>query len=75
VLARSVLDPSNFDNDGYLDVMVVNGDGHRLSDTQEAILARNVPGPGGKQAHFSQAPLNWICAVPARRALMVTMLP
>ena len=39
----------DFDNDGYLDVLVVNGDGHRLSDTQEAILARNVPGPGGRR--------------------------
>ncbi len=39
----------DYDNDGYLDVMVVNGDGHRLSDTQEAILARNVAGPGGKR--------------------------
>ncbi len=39
----------DFDNDGYLDVMVVNGDGHRLSETQEAILARNVPGPGGRR--------------------------
>ncbi len=39
----------DYDNDGYLDVMVVNGDGHRLSETQEAILARNVAGPGGKR--------------------------
>ncbi len=39
----------DFDNDGYLDVMVVNGDGHRLSETQEAILARNVPAPGSKR--------------------------
>ncbi len=39
----------DFDNDGYLDVMVVNGDGHRLSDTQEAILARNVAGPAGRR--------------------------
>ncbi len=41
----------DYDNDGYLDVMVVNGDGHRLSDTQEAILARNVPGAGGKRVY------------------------
>jgi enediyne biosynthesis protein E4 len=40
----------DYDNDGWLDVMVVNGDGHRLSDNQEAILARNVPGAGGKRA-------------------------
>jgi enediyne biosynthesis protein E4 len=39
----------DYDNDGYLDVMVVNGDGHRLSDTQEAILARNVAGPNGRR--------------------------
>ncbi len=39
----------DYDNDGYLDVWVVNGDGHRLSDTQEAILARNVPGPSGRR--------------------------
>jgi enediyne biosynthesis protein E4 len=39
----------DYDNDGYLDVMVVNGDGHRLSDTQEAILARNVAGQGGRR--------------------------
>ncbi len=41
----------DYDNDGYLDVMVANGDGHRLSDTQEAILARNVAGPGGKRVY------------------------
>ncbi len=29
--------------------MVVNGDGHRLTDTQEAILARNVAGRNGKR--------------------------
>ena len=39
----------DYDNDGYLDVMVVNGDGHRLTDTQEAILARNVAGSGGSR--------------------------
>jgi enediyne biosynthesis protein E4 len=39
----------DYDNDGFLDVMVVNGDGHRLTDTQEMILARNVSGPGGKR--------------------------
>ncbi len=41
----------DYDNDGYLDVWVVNGDGHRLSDTQEAILARNVSGPSGKRVY------------------------
>jgi hypothetical protein len=39
----------DYDNDGYVDVMVVNGDGHRLTETQEAILARNVPGRNGKR--------------------------
>jgi hypothetical protein len=39
----------DYDNDGYLDVMVANGDGHRLSDTQEAILARNVADKSGKR--------------------------
>jgi hypothetical protein len=39
----------DYDNDGYPDIWVVNGDGHRLSDTQEAIFARNTPGPGGKR--------------------------
>jgi len=39
----------DYDNDGYLDVWVVNGDGHRLSETQEAILARNVPDASGKR--------------------------
>ncbi len=41
----------DYDNDGYLDVMVVNGDGHRLTETQEMILARNVADPKGKR-HF-----------------------
>ncbi len=39
----------DYDNDGYLDVWVVDGDGHRLSETQEAIFARNVAGPSGKR--------------------------
>jgi enediyne biosynthesis protein E4 len=39
----------DYDNDGFVDVMVVNGDGHRLSEIQEMILARNVPGLGGKR--------------------------
>jgi hypothetical protein len=39
----------DYDNDGYLDVWVVNGDGHRLSETQEAIFAKNVAGPGARR--------------------------
>jgi hypothetical protein len=39
----------DYDNDGYVDVMVVNGDGHRLTETQEPILARNIPGRNGKR--------------------------
>jgi len=39
----------DYDNDGYLDVMVANGDGHRLSETQEMILARNVANKSGKR--------------------------
>jgi hypothetical protein len=39
----------DYDNDGYVDVMVVNGDGHRLTETQEAILAKNIPGRNGKR--------------------------
>ncbi|HVN81974.1 MAG TPA: CRTAC1 family protein [Terriglobia bacterium] len=39
----------DYDNDGYVDVMVVNGDGHRLTETQEPILARNSLGRNGKR--------------------------
>ncbi len=39
----------DYDNDGFVDVMVVNGDGHRLTETQEAILARNVASKTGKR--------------------------
>jgi len=37
----------DYDNDGDLDVLVVNGDGHRLSEKQEQLLLRNDPGPDG----------------------------
>ena len=38
----------DFDNDGRQDLLVVNGDGHRLSGKQEKLLMRNVAGPDRK---------------------------
>jgi hypothetical protein len=37
----------DYDNDGYLDIMYANGDGHRLSEALEQLLMRNVKGPNG----------------------------
>jgi hypothetical protein len=39
-------DFGDFDNDGYLDLLISNGDAHRL-DTMETILLMNIPGPRG----------------------------
>jgi hypothetical protein len=39
-------DFGDFDNDGYLDILISNGDAHRL-DTMETLLLLNVPGPQG----------------------------
>jgi enediyne biosynthesis protein E4 len=41
-------DFADFDNDGYLDILVSNGDAHRL-DTMEALLLFNVPGASGSR--------------------------
>lgn len=38
----------DYDNDGDLDILISNGDGHRL-DTQEELFLANVPGPGGER--------------------------
>jgi hypothetical protein len=38
----------DYDNDGDLDLLISNGDGHRL-DTQEELFLANVPGPGGSR--------------------------
>jgi len=35
------------DNDGDLDLLVLNGDAHRLEDTQQALYLANVPDPRG----------------------------
>jgi hypothetical protein len=39
-------DFADFDNDGYLDLLISNGDAHRL-DTMETMLLMNVSGPQG----------------------------
>jgi hypothetical protein len=39
----------DFDNDGRPDLLIVNGDGHRLSEKQEQLLLRNVAGPDGQR--------------------------
>jgi hypothetical protein len=39
----------DYDNDGHQDLLIVNGDGHRLSEKQEQLLMRNEPGPAGQR--------------------------
>lgn len=39
-------DLADLDNDGYLDLLISNGDAHRL-DTMESMLLTNLPGPRG----------------------------
>ena len=39
----------DFDNDGHPDLLIVNGDGHRLSEKQEHLLMRNVAGLNGQR--------------------------
>jgi hypothetical protein len=39
-------DMGDYDNDGYLDLLISSGDAHRL-DTMETMLLMNVPGPSG----------------------------
>jgi hypothetical protein len=38
----------DYDNDGDLDILISNGDGHRL-DTQEELFLANTPGPEGER--------------------------
>jgi enediyne biosynthesis protein E4 len=42
-------DLMDFDNDGWHDLLIANGDGHRLSEKQEKLLMRNVAGPAGQR--------------------------
>jgi len=39
----------DYDNDGHQDLLIVNGDGHRLSEKQEQLLMRNEAGPDGQR--------------------------
>jgi enediyne biosynthesis protein E4 len=39
----------DYDNNGELDLLIVNGDGHRLSEKQEQLLMKNEIGPDGKR--------------------------
>ncbi len=42
-------DLMDYDNDGHQDLLIVNGDGHRLSEKQEQLLMRNEAGPDGQR--------------------------
>jgi hypothetical protein len=42
-------DLMDFDNDGHPDLIIINGDGHRLSEKQEHLLMRNVAGLNGQR--------------------------
>jgi hypothetical protein len=42
-------DYMDFDNDGWQDLLIVNGDGRRLSEKQEQLLLRNVAGKEGQR--------------------------
>lgn len=44
----------DYDNDGDLDLIISNGDGHRL-DTQEELFLANVPSPDGGRAFMDIA--------------------
>ncbi len=39
----------DYDNDGHQDLLIVNGDGHRLSEKQEQLLMRNEAGAGNQR--------------------------
>jgi len=41
----------DYDNNGELDILIVNGDGHRLSEKQEQLLMKNEIGSDGRRSY------------------------
>lgn len=39
----------DYNNNGYLDIFITNGDAHRMTNTMEPLLLANVPAPGNRR--------------------------